>query len=284
MSFPNIPIKNLIDRKEQDSLKATHFQIIFPIQKERASVFASKGSLSLEAAIVIPIFFFAVLCLVFLLEMMAIRVAIRNALTSVGKELSQQAYVSAMISTPAIREKIVKQVGKERIERSMIVHGAEGIDCSNSTSNWSTAIMDLSVKYRVEIPVLMFRIPIIFCEETLRVKGWTGYVASGSSENTDVVYITDYGTVYHEDISCTYLEIAVRGIIANTIGDARNQSGGKYYACEKCGKEAHCGILYVADYGDRYHTSLNCKKIQRNVYAVLRHEVLGRGGCSKCVK
>ena len=284
MSFPNIPIKNLIDRKEQDSLKATHFPIIFPIRKERASVFASKGSLSLEAAIVIPIFFFAVLCLVFLLEMMAIRVAIRNALTSVGKELSQQAYVSAMISTPAIREKIVKQVGKERIERSMIVHGAEGIDCSNSASNWSTAIMDLSVKYRIEIPVLMFRIPIIFCEETLRVKGWTGYVATGSGGNTDVVYITDYGTVYHEDISCTYLEIAVRGIIANTIGDARNQSGGKYYACEKCGKEAHCGILYVADYGDRYHTSLNCKKIQRNVYAVLRHEVLGRGGCSKCVK
>ena len=284
MSFPIIStIKNSY-RKEQNSLWATKIHLIFPNKKERTSVFASKGSLSIEAAIVIPIFFFAVLCLVFLLEMMAIRVSIQNALTSVGKELGQQAYVSAMISTPAIREKIVDHVGRERLERSMIVNGVEGIDCSNSVSNWNTAIMDLSVKYQIEIPVLMFRIPVIFCEETLRVKGWTGYVDTSNEDNKDVVYITDYGTVYHEDISCTYLEIAVRGIIAHTIGEARNQSGGKYYACEKCGKDPHCGILYVADYGDRYHSSLNCKKIQRNVYAVSRDEVLGRGGCSKCVK
>ena len=284
MSFPLIPNKNFKVRKERDSLKATKFSLIPHTKKERASVFASKGSLSLEAAIVIPIFFFAILCLVFLLEMMAIRVSIRNALSSVGKELSQQAYVSAMISTPAVRERIVDHVGREKLDRSMIVKGADGIDCSKSTSNWNTAIMDLSVKYTVEIPVLMFRIPLMVCEENLRVKGWTGYVASGSGSESDVVYITDYGVVYHEDISCTYLDIAVRGIIASTIEDARNQSGGKYYSCEACGKGEHCGILYVSDYGDRYHTSLNCKKIQRNVYAVPRKDVLGRGGCSKCVK
>lgn len=284
MSFPIISTIKKSYRKEKNSLKATKKYLIFPNKKERASVFASKGSLSIEAAIVIPIFFFAVICLVFLLEMMTIRVSIRNALASVGKELGQQAYVSAMISTSAIRERIVERVGRDRLKRSMITNGAEGIDCSNSTSNWNTAVMDLSVRYRIEIPVLMFRIPAIFCEETLRVKGWTGYVDTSSVESKDIVYVTDYGTVYHEEISCTYLEIAVRGIIANTIGDARNQFGGKYYACEKCGKDEHCGIFYVADYGERYHTSLNCKKIQRNVYAVSRDEVLGRGGCSKCVK
>ena len=285
MSFPKLSTHKINKyRKEQDSLWAKHFHLIFRIKGERASVFTSKGSLSLEAALVIPIFFFAMLCLAFLLEMMALQVSMQNALYSVGKELSQQAYVSPMISTPSIRNHIIDHVGEERIESSMIKGGTSGIDCSHSVSNWKTAVLDLSVRYTLEIPIFMFRIPAIPCEETLRIKGWTGYAEGSVEENEDVVYITDYGIVYHEDIECTYLEIAVRGILADTIQDARNDSGGKYYACEKCGKGTHVGIFYVANYGDRYHTTLNCTKIKRNVYAVSRKEVLGRGGCSKCVK
>ncbi len=285
MSFPNISTYKINkNRKEQDSLWAKHFHLIFHIKGERASAFTSKGSLSLEAALVIPIFFFAMLCLAFLLEMMALRVTMKNALYSVGKELSQQAYASPMISTPSIRKNIVDHIGEERLERSLIRGGVKGIDCSESVSDWKSAIMNLSVRYTMEVPILMFKVPAISCEETLRIKGWTGYVDIGDTGGDDIVYITDYGTVYHEEMDCTYLEIAVRGILADTIKDARNDSGGKYYACEKCGKETHIGILYVANYGDRYHTTLNCTKIKRNIYAVLRKDVLERGGCSKCVK
>lgn len=272
-------------RKEQDSLGTKHFHLIFRTKLERASAFTSKGSLTLEAALVVPIFFFAMLCLVCLLETMAIRTSIKNALCSVGKEISQQAYVSPMIAASGIRERIVEQIGSEKIDRSIIAGGTKGLDCSESVSDWRSAIINLSVKYKIEIPILMFRISAIPCEETLRVKGWTGDVSGSEGDgNQSVVFIADYGTVYHSKMSCTYLDISIRGIIAQTIGDARNASGGKYYACESCGKESHCGILYVSDYGDRYHTSLNCRKIKRNVYAVPIESVQGMGGCSKCVK
>lgn len=273
------------NRKEQDSLGVNHFHLIFHQKIERASAFTSKGSITLEAALVIPVFFFAMLSLVFLLEMMSIRTNIQNALHSVGKTLSQQSYVTPMLSTPGLRQSIVDHVGEERIENSIIVNGTKGIDCSDSVSDWNTAIMVLSVKYEIEIPILMFHIPAIPCEETLRIKGWTGKNAgTEEGDRQEVVYITDHGTVYHHEMTCTYLDISIRGILADTIEDARNDSGGKYYACEICGGGTHYGILYVANYGDRYHTTLNCNTIQRNVYAVPYADVIGMGGCSKCVK
>ena len=272
-------------RKEPDSHGKKLFHLIFHQIKERASAFTSRGSITLEAALVIPFFFFAMLSLVFLLEMMNIRTEMQNALHSVGKTLSQQSYVNPMLSTAGLRQSIVDHVGEERINDSIIANGVRGIDCGDSVSDWNTAVMDLSLKYEIEIPVLFFRIPAIACEETLRIKGWTGQNA-GAGEGTyqEVVYITDYGTVYHHDMTCPYLDISIRGILADTIGDARNNSGGKYYACETCGDGTHYGILYVANYGDRYHTTLNCSKIQRNVYAVPYEDVTGMGGCSKCVK
>ena len=285
MPFPKKSTYNIkLHRKETDSHWAKHFFIIFRIRRERVSTLTSKGSLSLEAAVALPIFFFAMLCLIFLFEMMSTQVYIKNALYSTGKELAQQAYVLPAISTPGIREHMIEQIGKERLDNSLIAGGSEGIDCSNSSCNWNSAIMDLSVRYTIKIPVLMFQIPAIPCEESLKVKGWVGETPRTGKNGMDIVYITDYGEVYHEDISCTYLDVVVRGIIATTIQDARNDSGGKYYACEQCGEESHVGILYVTNYGASYHTTLSCTKIKRNIYAVSREDILGKGGCSKCVK
>ena len=263
-----------------------HFIKILPIQWERASTFASKGSMTLEAAVVIPIFFFAVLCLVYLLEMMAIQTTLHHAMHSVGKEIAQAAYSSPMISTRGIEQYLVKTVGEERLNRSMIAGGINGLDCSKVQSDGNTAVIDLSVCYELEIPVLFFRIPVLSREEILRVKGWTGYVAGASgTQKEEVVYVTDYGLVYHQDMSCTYLELSIKTIRSEDVESLRNQSGGKYYPCEYCdGKETEGNRMYVTDYGDRYHRSLDCSRIKRNIYPVPLDEVYGLGGCSKCVK
>lgn len=277
---------NIKHRKEQDSLWANQLCHIFPIQIERASSFTSKGSITVEASLVVPLFFFAMLCLVYLLEMMAIQTTVRNALYSVGKDISQQAYLSPIISTNAIEQHMIQNIGTERLERSMIVGGADGIDCSRSSSDWNTAVIDLVVRYDLQIPVLMFRIPILSREETLRVKGWTGYVpGADESGDKDIVYITDYGVVYHRSMSCTYLEVALQKVGIEEVESLRNNSGGKYYACESCGKNSgHAETVYVTEYGNRYHTTLDCNKVKRNIYAVPLEEVRGMGGCSKCAK
>ena len=272
-----ILIKKYNIRKEKDSLLAI---------RERTSAFASKGSMTLEAALAVPIFFFAMLCLVYLLEMMSIQMTVRNALYSVGRELAQQTYSSPMISTYGIEQHMIKNIGADRLDNSIVSGGAKGINCQDSTSNWNTAVMDLSVKYQLDIPIFMFRIPLISREETLRVKGWTGYAKGAEeAEKNEVVYVTDYGLVYHQDMNCTYLELSIRAVDFSHIEDLRSQSGAKYYPCEACGEDVVIGgRVYITDYGNRYHTSLECGKVKRNIYAVPLEEVYGLGGCSKCVK
>lgn len=271
-------------RKEKDSFLAHHRSYIAHFLVERASAFASKGSITLEAALVIPIFFFGILCLVFLLEMMSIQLTVRSALYSVGKEIAQEAYTSPIISTSAIEQHLVRNIGADRLDRSIVVGGAEGLDCSGSRSNWSTAVIDLSVSYQLEIPVLMFRIPAISQEENLRVKGWSGYAGSGwESSKEEMVYVTDYGIVYHKDMYCTYLELSIHAALPEQIEDLRNQSGEKYYACKSCdGDLTQVQRIYITDYGNRYHTSLDCSGIKRNIYAIPMEDAYGLGGCPKC--
>lgn len=252
----------------------------------RASAFTLKGTLTLEAALVVPIFFFAMLCMVYLFEMIAIQTAVETALHSVGKEIAKEAYVSPIISPYGIRQHLIGNIGQDRLERSMVSGGVNGLDCGASTSNWNTGEIQLVVRYQLEIPVLMFRIPAVSREETLRVKGWTGYVSgSGNASQEEVVYITDYGLVYHKDMYCTYLELSIQAVRVEEIEDMRNESGGKYYACSSCKQEVcEAGVVYLTAYGDRYHNSLDCSKIKRNIFAVPLKEVYGLGGCSKCTK
>lgn len=61
-----------------------------PIERtssERVSVFTSrKGSITVEVAIAVPIFFLAVVCLLYLMEMMAVQTAVRSGLQYAGKK------------------------------------------------------------------------------------------------------------------------------------------------------------------------------------------------------
>lgn len=276
----------LFRKDKKDSLETIQSTPHFVDKKERASAFTSRGSLTLEAAIVVPIFFFAMLCLAYLLEMMAIQTTLRNGLYSAGKEAAKEAYAGNFLTAGELEQQIIQNLGRDRLDKSIIVGGADGIDCRETKCHRTTGVMDLSVQYQVEIPILMFRIAPVTCKETLRVKGWTGYVATaGGVEKEELVYVTDAGIVYHKDARCTYLDMSVQSVQRDVVSELRNQSGGRYYPCESCGNaQTDSTLLYITMHGTRYHTSLECKKIKRNIYAISFDEAYGLGGCSKCVK
>ena len=272
-------------RKEHGSSKAHQKILISSPTKERASAFTSKGSITLEAAFSVSLFFWAAICLVYLLEIMTIQTTIKNALYSVAKEYAEESYLYPFVSSMEVEDKIVTHIGAERLERSMIVGGSQGLDLSETKKHWNTTIVDFSVKYRLEIPISVFHLYSPWQSQTVRVKGWTGYEATVPEiDSGDIVYVTDYGVVYHSDPQCTYLDLSVRTIEQGEIEEMRNQSGSRYKACILCAASVGQGKVYITDYGERYHGSLGCSGLKRNVYEVSLSDVYGLGGCSKCVE
>ena len=241
------------------------------------------ASVTVEAAMAVPIFFLAVICLIYLLELMAIGTAVRSGLQYAGKRAAQDAATAPVLMPSRLEADVVESIGADRLARSIVEGGSSGIDCSRSRMSVRTGIGELSAVYQVRIPVPLFRIPLVRYEETMRIKGWTGYEKAGLlTGEEETVYVTETGMVYHRDYHCTYLELSIQMVPASALDGLRNESQGKYYPCSGCVHgEAH-GLVYVTDYGEKYHSSLSCSGLKRTVYAVPLSEAVGKGACSKC--
>lgn len=272
--------KRILDknRKERDSLKHHFFTQIQNSSRERTSVCASKGSLTIETALALPVFVLAIVCTVYLFEIVATQMVVKASLHAAGKELAQEVSISSLLLSERLEQKMVNIIGAEKLEQSLIARGSQGIDCGNTRRYGATTVMELSVKYMLKIPLLLFEIPVIAREEKMRIKGWTGYEGHGFFEHgEDMVYITETGMVYHKDAECTYLDLSIRSVKKEIVST-------RYERCERCGWRQEGERVYVTDTGEHYHTTLSCPSLRRTVYMVKISEVYGRGGCQRCVR
>lgn len=282
----NIPKKNYEERR---TIRLT-FNGILPTQNtslicsKRASAFASlKGSITAEAAMAVPIFFFAVVCLLYLMEIMAVQTAMRSGLQYAGKTAAQEACMAAVVSPSKVKMDVVNAIGAERLDRSIVEGGSGGVDCSASKVSPLSGIGELSVKYKIRIPVPVFHIALLSFEDRMQLKIWNGYKKSGFGEKKKgLVYVTETGLVYHKNYHCTHLDLSIRMVNSEDVKKLRNESGGIYHACERC--KGGSGGVYITDTGDRYHSSLSCGGLKRTVYAIPLSEAAGKRACSKCGK
>ncbi len=242
-----------------------------------------KGSLTIETAMILPFFFLALICMFYMLEVMVIRTYIRNGMQCAVKKTIEKSYGEKWISLSELEQEIINSIGADRLERSIVSGGSEGISCEGSYMSMYTGVLELHVKYRVKIPVASISDLSVPMEETMKAKGWNGYTGSGFWDTqNEVVYVTENGMVYHKDAGCNYLELSIQQVDAGEIGDIRNQSQGIYHACEACVHGSANAEVYITDYGERYHNSLNCIGLKRTIYAIPLSEAVGKGVCSKC--
>jgi len=247
-------------------------------QKGRAFAFISQGSLSVEAAFSAPFFMLALLCMLFIFEMVYSETVMRTVFLSSAKQLSIEAYISTTLPATRLEYRIKDELAEKRSRETLIVK-VDSIDCSNSYCHGDSSIMELSLRYLVKIPIAVFDIPLVAREEKLRVKGWTGYEGSGLQVGEeDTVYITDTGMVYHSTLACNYLDLSIQMV---TLSEAKE----RFDLCSLCKESGRETVYaYITSYGTVYHNSLNCSGLTRSVYAVKKSEIHGRGGCSKCVR
>ena len=146
-----------------------------PRLKERASAPGiGKGSVTVEASVGIPLFLFAAVCLIWMIEIQSIRVSMLNASVSAAKSAAEDTAVIPVLNTIRLKSDIVSLIGEERISRSLISGGTSGISCWKSHVSPATGDMEITVEYPVQLPLPLFGEPEAELEETFTVSAWTG--------------------------------------------------------------------------------------------------------------
>ena len=115
------------------------------------------------------------------------------------------------------------------------------------------------------------------------VRKWTGYDVCSvltTTEEAEYVYITEHGSVYHRSLSCRHLNIRV--VSATEVDSLRNNNHAKYYPCEYCKKGYSTGLMFITPDGNRAHNNAGCSALKRRVKLVKLSEVGARGPCKDC--
>lgn len=283
--LPVISLKALFYERSKIRMTTTskHTLSILKYHDGKVSFFTHfKGSMTVEASLAVPIFFFAILSFLYLFEIMAIQSAVNSGLNYAGKMVMMESYPLSVVYPSKIEDYMVEAIGAERLERSIIIDGSTGIDCTESKMSLRTGIGTLSARYEMKIPVPGFILDGLEREQTIRIKAWTGYEKEyfGVSDE-QIVYLTETGMVYHKDYHCTYLDLSIQSVSKESVEDLRNSGGGKYYACLVCGGRNESSV-YITNNGNKYHTSLLCSGLKRTIYTVPLSEVIGKGACIRC--
>ena len=268
-----------------------------------------KGSLTLEAAIVLPIFLSLAISLISVLEMMNLYARVEFALHETAREISLMAYPANYVKTfgeeifddaleielpdenilnPLVSETLVRTMftdnfGYKNLNSSLIKNGEAGIFFFRSDIVNEKGDIDLIVTYKVEPLFNMFGLgKMTFCNR-VKMHSWTGYIRERKYEEDEYVYITDNASVYHTRRDCTHLCLTINSVTVSELEKSRNKDGKIYKACKKCGDDENIsGYFYITPYGEVYHTSLSCSGLKRTIYKVRLSEVIGLGECERC--
>ena len=246
------------------------------------------GSMTVEAAILLPVLLFFFLHLFSVVEMLRLHSKITFGLWECGNQLAvyvampeelSERVPDGAVSYIYVKNRVESFLGREHLDTSPLVSGRQGLNYLASVYN--EECIDIGVTYQVEPQFSIFSFPYLRMVNRYYGKAWTGY-----ENNPDVkfVYVTIYGEVWHSRADCTHIFITIRETDWNTIGNLRNHNGGKYYPCELCEKKEKGNKTYYTEYGDRYHKDRECSSVVRYIRAIQWSDSISYRPCSRCVE
>lgn len=279
-----------------------------------------EGSLTVEAALVLPIFIYFMIAFIYILQIISIHEHIQNTITEIGYDTTRYAYVyhrieeyqgdeerdgdldevsedsffqnidiifTRGIGITYYKMQLNNYLDEEFINNSCVKDGMSGITTYLSSFMEYEDTIDIIVQYKIKIPfVHLNEIPMM---QRIRLKGWNGWqvsIQSDEDENEEEVYVAHSGTVYHKSKNCTYIDIKVEEIPFVSIPITTNKSGETYSACNICikGQIVNTANVYITSTGNKYHILLKCSSLKRTIRVISIHDVGSLRPCSRCYK
>lgn len=256
-----------------------------------------EGSLTVEAALVLPVFLFSVLFFLYFFQILFLQDSIQSGITEAGRFLSRyeklmkESQTTEFTKQIILKQRFLEYLDTESINTNCVVGGTAGIWITLSESQ-EEDLIDITAVYWIRFPVPFFGEKTSLIKQRVHTRAFVGKelrkyekdVNQKQSETDEerMVYVAENGVVYHENENCTHLRLSISKINQTQLETARNADGGKYKACERCIDGNRSEVLYIAREGDKYHSKLSCSGLKRTYYAVRYLEVKGLQKCSRC--
>lgn len=256
--------------------------------------FASRftgGSMTVEAAVVLPLFLLFFLALGSAMEMMRLHANLEFALCNIGNRMSVYGYSldaqekNGLLSEVAdialtytyVKNEMEEYLGTEYLDASPLVRGVDGL-CFAESEIWENGEQfEVLVTYQVAPFGQIAGIKGFRMANRYYGHFWNGYEIP-----TDVVYVAETGEVYHMDAMCTHLFLSVRQVSLQEAYRSRNSKGEKYSLCEYCEKMEEKNTVYITDTGNRFHYKRKCTGLKRTVFEVPVNKTGRYRACSRC--
>lgn len=234
------------------------------------------GSLTVEAALVLPIFLFAMIMILYLFRMMQVQYIVGNSLDQAAAEASLFGSVSQKEAENLAKAMFYKELAVQKCPMSGIELGVAGFSWKNAKAD--SDFVDLSVSYRIRFPLSFFGRKSVSLSNACRMHRWVGNRdGTGNQEGKEWVYLTPTENVYHIRRDCSHLKLTIQ---SGTINETIRR---KYNPCGHCvRKKKPGGIVYITSEGDCYHMKIDCSGLKRTVYMVLKEKVGNKRACSRC--
>lgn len=265
---------------------------------ERISLLASlrgktAASMTVEAAIVLPLVLSFLINLSCAIELVRLHGNLQLALWDVGSRLSvyghavEDEQLASMFSFFYIKNQIIDSAGKEYLDSSPLKEGAGGLSFWESDLFTDQDVLDVTVTYSVSPWSGLAGFASFRMANRYYAHIWNGYEilpqGQNGPEKMEVVYVTENGEVYHEDRNCTHLVLTIRKTSRAEVSGQTNRWGREYSPCEICKPIETDLTLYITEDGDRYHSTLECSGLKRTVFSIPKSRAVKEyRACSRC--
>ncbi|MEE3420544.1 MAG: hypothetical protein VZR02_05515 [Lachnospiraceae bacterium] len=227
------------------------------MKPRESSLLVSQASLTVECALVLPVFFLALLTVISSMEAIRMRSQKELALLNRAKEMAVAAGATSAAENSS----------------------------GGFASGQDPAYVDLSVPFTFSWPAPLFALPSMQVSVRARVGTWSGggIPTDGNASGGDdgYVFVTNNRSVYHTHADCTHLDLAVFAVPVSEISSLRNEDGRRYKKCRGF-PAGYTGTVYATARGEYYYPDASFASLTRHVQMVPKSEVSDLHECQRC--
>ena len=255
-------------------------------KKASGSFFGFTGSITIEAALVLPLAMFFLLTFFSFFGILRTQIAVQKVMEESLERVALLAVSGAASALPAEGAETAIDLGilEAGVRTGLAdMEQVSGVTPLGTDLDPEAGTAKLVVNYGVRLRNAFFPLPTVRMTQVSYRRLWTGAEAAGTDgRDGQIVFVTERGTVYHLSRNCRHLVQHTEMMTWDQLRAARSQDGAIYYPCAYCHPRQSDGRFFVVAYGNRYHSTLTCPELRITVRAVRLDEVGGLPCCSAC--